>query len=262
LEYYGPYKVPNYIDKYGVEYQIGRYNGQWTWHVRQNDAGELKTNENANGIVWYPLEMDNSKAPESKRNQVIEGNKKDKSEDEQSNDESEDPDENEADPQEDNNAEIIAPEFINPTSGIYTSAFGIRDLEVNDSFFHHGIDIANRVNTPILASRGGSVVSCGWSDTLGWNIRLRHDNGIDTIYAHLNINPNIAVGTLVDQGDVIGRMGNSGIGTGPHLHFAMVVPTRELTEIESLLLDNDDGFQRHINPGIYLNLPEIGALIR
>jgi LysM repeat protein len=101
--------------------------------------------------------------------------------------------------------------FIWPTSGYLTQYFSRQ---------HPAIDIANAEGTPILAATAGVVTFVGWYGTMGNAIFIDHGNGYVTWYAHLRAcYPK--VGQRVQQGEVIGEMGNTGKSTGPHLHFAI-----------------------------------------
>lgn len=85
---------------------------------------------------------------------------------------------------------------------------------------HLGVDYAAPVGTPVLAVADGVVVSAGFSGASGRLIRLRHSNGYQTYYLHLSsIAKGIRPGARVTQGDVIGRVGASGVVTGPHLDY-------------------------------------------
>lgn len=87
---------------------------------------------------------------------------------------------------------------------------------------HNGIDIAAPIGTPILAARGGRVTlvrgGSGWNGGYGNYIVITHENGIQTLYAHLN-SISVSQGDMVKQGEQIGSSGNTGRSTGPHLHF-------------------------------------------
>lgn len=87
---------------------------------------------------------------------------------------------------------------------------------------HLGVDFAASVGTPVLAVADGVVVSAGFSGASGRLIRLRHANGYQTYYLHLSsIARGLRSGTRVSQGDVIGRVGASGVVTGPHLDYRL-----------------------------------------
>jgi murein DD-endopeptidase MepM/ murein hydrolase activator NlpD len=89
---------------------------------------------------------------------------------------------------------------------------------------HNGVDLASSYGTPILAAADGTVLiskNGGWNGGYGSYIVLQHDNGTQTLYGHLSA-ALVSVGDHVEQGQVIGKMGNTGQVTGPtgiHLHF-------------------------------------------
>jgi len=118
---------------------------------------------------------------------------------------------------------ILGELFRNPTLGRFTSGFGMRpDPFTGLPRFHNGIDLANVPGTPIRAAGSGSVVHIeSQIGNYGRFIILRHDGGFQTLYAHLD-SFDVRVGQFVYQGDVIGRMGNTGRSTGPHLHFSVI----------------------------------------
>lgn len=109
--------------------------------------------------------------------------------------------------------------YIWPTTGKISSGFGSRAIKVGSSN-HKGIDIANDVGTDVWAADGGVVIAAKTGDNGGYGnmIKIRHDNGCVTLYAHLS-SILVSEGDRVAQGDLIAEMGRSGNVTGPHLHF-------------------------------------------
>ncbi len=83
---------------------------------------------------------------------------------------------------------------------------------------HLGVDYAAPVGTPVRAVGSGTVTKAGWSGQSGRMVKLRHSGGFETMYLHLS-KIAVAQGSRVDQGDVIGYVGSSGVSTGPHLDF-------------------------------------------
>lgn len=86
---------------------------------------------------------------------------------------------------------------------------------------YNGVDFAAAVGTPILAAASGEVIvskRSGWNGGYGNYIVVRHQNGTQTLYAHLSSNA-VGVGARVGAGEVIGYVGNTGRSTGAHLHF-------------------------------------------
>lgn len=83
---------------------------------------------------------------------------------------------------------------------------------------HDGIDIARPSNYTIKASDNGRVVFTGWDGTYGQKVVINHNNGYETVYAHLS-SITVSVGQTVAQGQQVGIMGSTGRSTGVHLHF-------------------------------------------
>ena len=105
-----------------------------------------------------------------------------------------------------------------------SSTFGMRVHPVlGFQKLHKGIDFAAAVGTPVFASGDGVIESATPSESAGNWIRLRHDNGWETVYMHLNrFAPGIAgSGARVHQGQEIGEVGTTGRSTGPHLHYEL-----------------------------------------
>ncbi len=85
---------------------------------------------------------------------------------------------------------------------------------------HHGIDYAAPTGTPVEASGSGRVTFAGWKSGYGNFIELRHPNGYVTGYGHLSrIKRGVSPGRAVEQSEIIGYVGSTGISTGPHLHY-------------------------------------------
>lgn len=103
--------------------------------------------------------------------------------------------------------------FSWPVFGHITSGYGLRK-----SGFHHGIDIACALNTPIKAVKGGKVVFAGHRRVYGYTVIIRHKDGTETLYAHAK-KILVKKGDKVAKGQKIATVGVSGRTTGPHLHF-------------------------------------------
>jgi len=85
---------------------------------------------------------------------------------------------------------------------------------------HEGVDYAAATGTPVRAVGDGTVISAGWAGGYGRMIELRHPNGTVTRYGHLSaIGMGIRPGIHVKQSEIIGKVGASGLATGPHLHY-------------------------------------------
>jgi len=100
-----------------------------------------------------------------------------------------------------------------------TSPFGYRQNPFSGGMsFHPGVDLRASINTPVLAARDGVVKETGTLEIYGHFIIIDHDGGYQSVYAHLN-EVLVSPGQKVSAGDRIALSGNSGISTGPHLHF-------------------------------------------
>lgn len=104
-----------------------------------------------------------------------------------------------------------------------TSGFGPRNTGIaGASTNHKGIDIAAPVGSKVIAVADGTVEIAAESTSAGKWIRINHGNGIKTVYMH-NSQLLVSVGQNVKQGDVIALSGNTGVSSGPHLHFGVEV---------------------------------------
>ncbi|MBN9252921.1 MAG: M23 family metallopeptidase, partial [Mesorhizobium sp.] len=89
---------------------------------------------------------------------------------------------------------------------------------------HTGVDWAAPVGTPIIAAGNGIIEKAGWAGCYGKQIIIRHANGYETSYNHPSaFAKGMAPGTRVRQGQVIGYLGQTGLATGPHLHYELMV---------------------------------------
>jgi len=118
--------------------------------------------------------------------------------------------------------------FAWPVFGKITSGYGWRKGE-----FHHGLDIACSVGTPVRAAQAGVVVFSGSKSVYGKTVIIRHTNGMETLYAHNSKNM-VKAGQEVKKGQVIALVGVTGRTTGPHLHFQINYNGETLNPIEYL----------------------------
>jgi cold shock CspA family protein len=92
---------------------------------------------------------------------------------------------------------------------------------------HGGIDVAAPIGTPIFATDSGVVVKAGWENPndpkkgYGQRIRIKHDDGSESVYAHLS-QINVKLGSTIEKGTEIAKSGNTGRSTGPHLHYELI----------------------------------------
>lgn len=115
---------------------------------------------------------------------------------------------------------VSAGTWTKPAQGRLTSPFGYRNIGAGREF-HYGVDIANSIGTPVVASADGVVSHAKPLSSYGNVVMITHSiNGQiwTTLYAHLN-GFNVKVGDTVSKGQVIAPMGNTGRSTGPHVHF-------------------------------------------
>jgi murein DD-endopeptidase MepM/ murein hydrolase activator NlpD len=89
---------------------------------------------------------------------------------------------------------------------------------------HNGVDYSASVGTPVRATASGRIFSIGWNGGYGNTVVIKHDKTYSTLYAHLSrYQRNLRAGDYVEQGDVIGFVGQTGLATGPHLHYEFQV---------------------------------------
>lgn len=107
-----------------------------------------------------------------------------------------------------------------PVSGHLTSTFGWREHPVEGGDrFHYGVDLAAATGTDVVAFAAGEVYASGESSTLGNYVMLRHEGGYITLYAHCS--RITASSGSVAMGEKIAEVGDTGLVTGPHLHFEL-----------------------------------------
>lgn len=121
----------------------------------------------------------------------------------------------------------------------FTSGFGMRrDPKTGGRRMHEGIDFAGPVGTPLHATADGVVTFAGWQSGYGRLIKIKHEFGIETRFAHLS-KINVNVGQRVSRGDRIGDMGASGRVTGPHLHYEVRVDGQAVNPMIYIKAAND-----------------------
>lgn len=123
----------------------------------------------------------------------------------------------------------VPPTYIKPISGgRASSGFGRRSAPTKGaSTYHKGQDWATAVGTTVVASCGGRVSRAGWGSGYGYVVYIDHEDGKQTRYAHLS-KILVKVGDYVKQGQRIALSGNTGISTGPHLHFEILVGGKQV----------------------------------
>ena len=118
-----------------------------------------------------------------------------------------------------------------PTNGVVSSPYGLR---WGGTDFHPGIDIANDMGTPIVATADGVVEYAGWnSGGYGNMVDINHGNGIMTRYGHAS-QVVVSAGQYVRRGQLIAYMGSTGFSTGPHVHYEVHVNGQRVNPISYL----------------------------
>lgn len=127
--------------------------------------------------------------------------------------------------------------YTTPTQGTLSSAFGYRDHPIEgEERFHYGIDIAADTGTEVSCFADGTVSAVGESSTLGKYVMIAHDNNFTTLYAHCS-KTLVSSGTSVSRGETIAQVGQTGMATGPHLHFELHEGGEFLNPIYYVTLD-------------------------
>jgi hypothetical protein len=115
---------------------------------------------------------------------------------------------------------------VRPVDGTIPTAGGFGGRQVAGcgacSTNHHGLDFAAPTGTPIVAAMAGTVVHAGWEGGYGQSVVLQHPNGVLTRYGHMSAIA-VAVGQQLPAGGRVGSVGSTGVSTGSHLHFEVIV---------------------------------------
>jgi murein DD-endopeptidase MepM/ murein hydrolase activator NlpD len=128
----------------------------------------------------------------------------------------------------------LASVFVWPARGRVTSGFGFRRHPVFGTHeMHTGIDIGAPLGPPVDSARAGKVLAADWEGGYGKLVRVDHGDGLTTTYSHLS-QIAVRVGQVLDPGDLIGYVGNTGFSTGPHLLFEIRVNGRPLDPLKYL----------------------------
>ena len=116
---------------------------------------------------------------------------------------------------------ILGFDYCTPLAGALTSDFGYREHPVEgEERFHYGVDLAADSGTAICCFAGGTVTAVGESSSYGKYCIVAHEGGYSTLYAHCS-RITISSGKTVKKGEKIAEVGETGIATGPHLHFEL-----------------------------------------
>ena len=114
-----------------------------------------------------------------------------------------------------------------------SSTFGMRRHPVLGRMrAHKGVDYAARTGTPIMAAGDGRVELAGWKSGYGKTVIINHGQGRSTLYGHMSSLGKIKRGQFVSQGSIIGRVGSTGLATGPHLHYEFRVGGKQVNPLK------------------------------
>lgn len=129
----------------------------------------------------------------------------------------------------------IPPTYIKPLSGgRLTSNFGRRKAPTRGaSTYHKGVDWATPVGTAVMASSTGTVAKAGWGSGYGYVVYINHADGRQTRYGHLS-KVLVSQGQTVTQGQKIALSGNTGVSTGPHVHFEVLINGSQVNPFDYL----------------------------
>lgn len=129
----------------------------------------------------------------------------------------------------------IPPTYIKPISGgRLSSSFGYRSRPTKGaSTYHKGVDWATPTGTAVYASCGGTVAKAGWGSGYGYVVYINHPDGRQTRYGHLS-KVLVSAGQTVSQGQKIALSGNTGVSTGPHLHFEILIGGSQVNPLKYL----------------------------
>lgn len=117
--------------------------------------------------------------------------------------------------------EILGFPYTSPLQGVLSSRFGYREHPVEgEERFHYGVDLAADKGTDICCFAEGTVRAVGESSSYGNYCIISHDDGFETLYAHCD-RITVSSGTALQMGEKLGEVGETGMATGPHLHFEL-----------------------------------------
>jgi len=134
------------------------------------------------------------------------------------------------DEQGNNSKRFLTRKPVRSSSVRLSSGYGMRYHPLlNRRRMHAGVDWAGPIGTPILAAGRGVIEKAGRNGQYGNYVRIRHANGYQTAYAHMHrFASGVTEGAKVRQGQIIGYIGSTGLSSGPHLHFEVLVNNRHV----------------------------------
>ena len=137
-----------------------------------------------------------------------------------------------------NNQRLASTPSIMPTAGWLSSQFSMHRFHpiLHISRPHEGIDVSAPMGAPVVAPASGVVITVTEQHGYGLILEINHGNGLVTKYAHLS-RVNVKQGQRVTRGQLIANVGNSGLSTGPHLHYEIHVDGRVVDPLKFVLPD-------------------------
>jgi hypothetical protein len=131
---------------------------------------------------------------------------------------------------------LTATPSIMPTEGFLTSNFtSVRYHPIlHENRPHEGIDVVAPYGTSIIAPAAGRVTRVGWESGYGLTVEIQHGYGVTTRYAHMSRTA-VAVGQSVRRADRLGYVGSTGLSTGPHLHYEVIVDGRPMDPLRYVM---------------------------
>ena len=123
---------------------------------------------------------------------------------------------------------VVRGTMIIPSVGSGTFRYPVDSVSVTCGWYcyggHRATDFINTSNRygPVRAADRGVVSQVGYNSISGNFLRINHNNGYVTYYGHLNRRAYVGVGQVVSRGEIIGQIGQTGLATGPHVHFEIV----------------------------------------
>lgn len=130
--------------------------------------------------------------------------------------------------------DTLEEDYLWPLPGNYyiTSYFGYRNQPTaGASTYHQGIDIDGETGDIIVATKSGIVTAATYNSTRGYYVEITHDNGVKTIYMHMS-RYIVSPGMRISRGQTIGYVGSTGVSTGSHLHFSLLINGRNVNPLD------------------------------
>jgi murein DD-endopeptidase MepM/ murein hydrolase activator NlpD len=131
---------------------------------------------------------------------------------------------------------LAATPSIMPTAGWLSSAFSLMRFHpiLHEGRAHEGIDVSAPMGSPIEAPANGTVIQAGWEAGYGNTLVIDHGFGVQTKFAHAS-RLLVRIGARVRRGERIALVGNTGLSTGPHLHYEVHVNGRAVDPLRYIL---------------------------